>query len=540
MDRILLLIVSGIALHVAQGGVDLQVDPLLLKEVEAVWPIIANADNPLWPGWDAGDTPMMIYLPGEQEVLLNHPQPAAGFKPYQGPLAPLGQTMMYRDGPTSIEWDGQNTSREIYGVETLVLADTLSNRKQWLRGWLADPRPEEEKLTDLPYASLRADPYEQMAMIAHEAFHVFQMKNLPDKAADERLVRIYPCLAVDNNVGLALEGDALNRCLRAEDAASMRAAAVEWLAIRQNRRAELPDAAIEYEDCNEFFEGTAKYIELMLMEKLQGETPIPALWYAQGFHGLDDMKWFREKRLESMLANMRGEVIVNNDPYGSSPVRSRLYFSGMGIALLLDRLAPDWKQRISRPDTTLTTLATEAINASDAELLDALQAIKATPEYAKLRRDKVRLADDGKRDTQQMLERIVEGPNTLLVIDYAALHTTRVGLSYTPFGVRGLDTDRTIYTLVPISAVVGSSAYGFDQIVPTPTFEDRAERQFKFQLTEVVSASALCRQIEQTGNGPWKVNDLDIQLPGVKLRAVRALITLQERQIVVHFVPEKD
>lgn len=540
MGRIWLVFAIGIASTAARSDTNLRVDPLLLKQIETVWPVIASVDNPLWPGWDVGDTPLMIYLPGEQELLINHPQPPAAFKQYEGPLALLGQEILYRDGSTTIEWDGQNTSREIYGVETLVLADTLSNRKMWLRGWLADPRSNEEKLTELPYDSLRADPYEQMAMIAHEAFHVFQMRNLPHKAADERLVRIYPCLAVENNVGFALEGEALSRCLRAVDAAVTRAAAVEWLAVRQHCRAQLPDAAIEYEDRNEFIEGTAKYIELALMDRLEGGTPDPALWYAQGFGGFVDLEWFRERRLESMLGNMRGEVNVNNDPYGTSPVRGRLYFSGMGIALLLDRLAPTWRARIAAPEATLTTLAGEAIGATEAELAAALQTVKARPTYDELRREKTQLAADGRRETQAMLEGIVAGPHTLLVIDYTALDTTRVGLSFTPFGVRGLVADRTIYTLVPIRAAVGSSAYGFDQTVPTPTFEDRAACQFKFQLTEVVSPAELRRRLERQGDAALEVSDLDLQLPGVKLHAARALITHEGRAITVQFLPTGD
>ena len=40
---------------------------------------------------------------------------------------------------------------------------------------------------------------------------------------------------------------------------------------------------------------------------------------------------------------MNGEVNVNNDPYGASPLRMRLYFSGMAIAAMLDSLNADWQ-----------------------------------------------------------------------------------------------------------------------------------------------------------------------------------------------------
>ncbi len=532
------LILIGSA--VAQGTEPLRIDPLLLKQVETVWSVIGQDANPLWPGWNAATTPMMIYIPGEQEVLIGHPSPPDGFVRYEGPLAIPGKSMLLRDGPTTIKWDGQNTSREMYGKETLILADTVSNRKLWLRGWLADPTPTEKKLEELPYESLRADPYEQMAMIAHEAFHVFQMSHLPHKVADERNVRLYPCLSVENNVGFALEGEALNQSLRAEDDAEVWKAAVSWLAIRRHRRAALPAKAVEYENRNEFIEGTAKYIETVLMRELEGRKPDPALFYAQGFEGFDDLGWFQERRLKSMLGNMRGEVNVNNDPYGTSPIRGRLYFSGMGIAMLLDRIAPGWKEQIADPGESLTTLAEKAIGATDGELEKAWKRVTAGDEYQQLVEEKTRLAEDGRRDTQKLLEGITKGPNTALVIDYAALETSKVGLSFTPFGVRALDADRTIYTLVPISAAVGSNAYGFDQSTPVPTFEDRVAHRFEFQLTEVISAEKLAELVGKNGGGPWEVDDLDLELPGVKIRAARARIALHGEKILIEFLPRGD
>ncbi len=541
MKRALLLaalVLIGSA--VAQGTEELRIDPLLLKQVETVWSVIGQDANPLWPGWNAATTPMMIYIPGEQEVLIGHPSPPDDFARYEGPLAVPGKSMFFRDGPTTVKWDGQNTSREMYGQETLILADTVSNRKLWLRGWLADPRPTEEKLEELPYESLRADPYEQMAMIAHEAFHVFQMSHLPHKVADERDVRLYPCLSVDNNVGFALEGEALNQSLRAEDDAEVRAAATRWLAIRRHRRAALPAKAVDYEDRNEFIEGTAKYIETVLMRELETRTPDPALFYAQGFQGFDDLGWFRERRLESLLGNMRGEVNVNNDPYGTSPIRGRLYFSGMGIAMLLDRIAPGWKDRIADPGETLTALAEEAIGATDGELEQEWERVTAGEEYQQLVQEKTRLAEEGQRDTQNLLEGITEGPNTELVIDYAPLETRKIGLSFTPFGVRALDADRTIYTLVPISAVMSSNDYGFDQSTPAPTLEDRNAHRFEFQLNQKVPAQTVAKLIQRDGEGPWEVDDLDLELPGVKIRAPHARIELHGNKILIEFLPLAD
>lgn len=521
----------------------LRVDPLLLAEAEAVWQVIARDENPVWPGWNASDTPILVYIPGIQDVLVNHPKPPSGFAPCDGPHEFLGsrEAIVVKDGPTLVEWDGQNTSREVNGVETLVVADTLSNRKQTLRGLLEDPRPPEAILADLDYErDIGTDPYAQMSMIAHEAFHVFQARRAPGKGADERHVRVYPCLSVENNVGFALEGDALAECLRASDAAAARAAAVRFLAVRLERRKGLPPEAIAYEDGNEFAEGLAMYVELALPRELEKTRPADELRWAQGFHGFADLGFLRERRLEGLVRNMRGEVNVNNDPYGTSPLRGRLYFSGMAIAALLDRLgAPDWKTRVFEAGTTLTSLAAEAIGATPRELEAALGAARSGPEYARLVASKTRLENEGRLDTARRVEAIEKGASesTPVLIDFSALGSPKIGLSFTGYGVRMVDAERTVYTLVPIEARMGSDADAFEQSIPLATLEDRNAKTFRFALPESLSAARLAELLGQPSAPKHAISGLDLALPGVRLRARRAEIEHRGDSVLVRYLP---
>src|SRR5690242_21099247 len=94
----------------------LVIDPLLITEAEEIWSVIGRPNNPVWPGWDARKTPILIYFPGKQDVLINHPKPPAGFTAYSGPLrTPLGPIYV-RNGQTIKEFDGQNTSTDVNGV----------------------------------------------------------------------------------------------------------------------------------------------------------------------------------------------------------------------------------------------------------------------------------------------------------------------------------------------------------------------------------------------------------------------------------------
>jgi len=518
---------------------DLRVDPRLLLEARTVWQVIGTPRNPVWPGWNAADTPILVYLPGVQDALIHHPHPPKGFVRYRGRTAFEPGALFLRDGPTTFSWDGQNTSTEIDGVPTLVVADTPSRLKEQIRGLLGDARPTETKLADLNYErDLVPDLYEEMATIAHEAFHVFQARRAPQKRANERDVRLYPCLSVENNVGMALEGKALADCMRVTDAKALRAAALRWLAVRRDRRQRLPRPAVAYEDGNEFSEGLAKYVELGLMRALEGRRPSDSLFLYQGFHGFTRLAEFREARVRRMVSAMRGEVNVNNDPYGTSPIRDRLYYSGMAIATLLDRIAPSWKTRILADSVTLTDLAAEALRATDADLRAALAEARSDPEYASMVARKTNLAEDGRRDTDSLLARVMRGGTTTLVFDYSALAGVKTGIGFTPFGVRALDTLRTIYTLVPIRASVGSKQTGFEETTPIPTLEDRGARTFTFPLERPLSAEEARNLAVSAEHALAAREDFKAELPGARVFAKRARIEATGTSLVVHCLPD--
>jgi hypothetical protein len=517
----------------------LKIDPLLMVYANTVWEILSTNDNPIWPGWNATSTPILFYLPGVQDVLLNHTNPPEGFVPYTGPVRFAGGQVMLRNGDSLIDWDGQNTSREINGVRTLVVADTLSNRKQWLSGVLHDSRSVDEKLKTVDYFDMSADPYRQMTLITHEAFHVFQNHMAPDKGANEMDVRLYPCLSVKNNVGAALEGIALAECLRAEDLAKAREAAIEWLAVRQKRRADLSPEAIAYEDGNEFSEGLAVYTEMRLAQVLQGRQAPDQLWLVQGFRGFSDLTHMRNQLIKTLLDSTQGSMNINNDRYGTAPVRFRLYYSGMAIAAMLDRFDSNWKERIFANGVSLTDLATAALEAEPSELKAALATVMSGPQYEELVATKRQLEIDGNMDTATMLQAIDHGTNTTLVIDYRDLGDVAVRLAFTPFGVRAVDENRTIYTLVPIQAGFSSDDYSFAQSTPTATLEDRSRKTFRFQLNEKVDVEELNKVLSSDRSIDDPIDALDVVLGGVKVKAKRAVVEHRGDVIQIRYLASK-
>lgn len=508
----------------------LRIDPRLIAEAAEVWTVIAAPENPIWPGWDASDTPILFYLPGEQDVVINHPRTPAGFVPYEGLIRFPGGRILIRDGPTTLDADGQNTSRDIAGVRTLVVADALSNLRQEIRGLLEDPRPTREKIQDLGFSQLATDPYGQLMLIVHEAFHVFQDRAAPTKSANEMLLLRYPVLSVENNVGFAQEGAALASALRSDAAPAFRAAVIRWLALRRHRRSVLPPEAIEYENGAEFGEGLAKYAEYRLLESLQDRQPRPEMWWAQGFHGYDDLASRRSALVDRMLQHMRGEVSVNNDPYGTAPLRMRLYFSGMAIAAVLDRLSPRWKERILEPRLSLTDLVEDAVAARASDLRGALEESRSEPDYEALVAAKRRLAQQGRARIDTMLTQIERGTGTGVIVEYGTLDTPRVALAFTPFGIIGVDSNRTIYTQVPIRARFPDGSE-IVQTEATPLLHDRNGRMIRFRLSRLLSSEEVRRALGTDMRATQDARELRLELPGVRVSSPRAAIQWDGRDL---------
>lgn len=517
-------------------AVRLRIDPRLIAEAAEVWALIAGQENCIWPGWDATDTPILFYLPGEQDVLINHPRPPKGFVSYDGPVRFPGGRIMARDGPTILGWDGQNTWHEIEGIPTLVVADALSNLRQEIRGLLEDPRSPAEKAKGLGYSRLAIDPYNQLSLVVHEAFHVFQRRAAPGKGANEMLLSHYPVLSVENNVGFAQEGMALAAALRSDTEAALRAAIVRWLALRQQRRSGLPPKAMEYEDGVEFAEGLAKYTEYRLLESLEGRTPRPEMWWVQGFHGYDDLSSRRSQIVDEMLRHMRGEVLVNNDQYGTAPLRMRLYYSGMAIAVVLDRLSTNWKERILQPKVFLTDLVKEVVDATAEDLHKALEETPGGADLEELFAAKRRLAEEGRARIDAMLAKIEKGVGTGIIVDYGPLEKPSVAMAFSPFGITVVDENRTIYTQVPIQARFADGSEVV-QTQPMPLLHDKKGRLIRFRLPGELSPGDVARAAGIDISTAREIRELKLALPGVTVNSANAIIRLEGKDLRIVLNP---
>jgi hypothetical protein len=510
----------------------LWLDPATFVAVAQVWEVLGSPENAIWPGWDASRTPVLVYFPGEQEILLNHPNPPADYVRADG-LLPFSRRpadlVWVRSGKTHFDMDGQNTRTEINGVSTLVVADPNSSTRSWLRSLLRASGSPAERAERLKLGTFVDSAYGMMAMVAHEAFHVFQHAQAAHNEVPESWLLEYPTLSVDNNLGVAVEGRALAAALRAKTPAEVEQAAREALAVRLWRRRQLSPNAAAYEDGTEFNEGLAKFVEYALTQALEGRKPVEEMRWVRDFTGFDDLSGPRDALVQALLNTTDGTTVVNNDPFGAAPVRFRLYSSGMAMAALLDRLGmPNWRARIFQPGTTLTGLLAERLGRFDRKAV--LKAALATSYAAEQRGRVTRLAADGGVANQALLDSIFksdpEAPSWRLEIDYAALGKAKAGFGYTPFGTTTLSPDRVIYRLVPISGEIEGGGK-FKQGRPTPMLHDSKARTISFRIEGSMP------KVDRAGAASLA----GFSLPGVKLELLRGAVEVRGDTVVLRLMP---
>jgi len=197
---------------------------------------------------------------------------------------------------------------------------------------------------------------------------------------------------------------------------------------------------------------------------------------------------------------MRGRHTHNNVPFGASTVRLRLYYSGVGVDALLDRLGMLWKKAILEDKAaSLTSLATAALRASPAELEMAWSLVRASDGYAKAVESRQKLATDGEAHIKEVLGSFDTAPASL-ALDHSKIEKPQIGFSFTPFGLLRIDDQRCVFRLLPLRGVVNS--LGFSEDSARPVLDDRTAKTVLLTLTAAVDESMLDRAFPGWRTGP--------------------------------------
>lgn len=500
----------------------LKIDPSLFICVKECRNIMHSIGDKIWKDWDFSKTPILFYRPLVQDVLINYPHKPEGFEILTG-FNPLGkEKVYYRDGETFIPYDGQNTSKEIDGIRTLVVADTYSNQKDQIRGVvLGRDKDFAQKWLD-EWNFVPNDPYSQICLLLHEAFHVFQHKNAPQKNANELIAIDYPLLDSFNNSYWSLEATIMNDALLSEDKESKIQKIKELIAVRDSRRAKLKKEFIEYEDLIEYKEGTAKYIEFAFLKKAQRLEPAKQLFYINGFHGygkvLDEILEKKLKRIKDIIAV---NIDMTGNKFGVGPLRFRLYSSGAVLALLLDEVDSDWKKNIFKNEVYLYDKLKNAVKLDEKERSHLVSKAKEEYDYESIEKEKKQFEEEGRKVLTEKLKNILETKDNLVTIDYSEIGN-RLGLSFTPFGVTKIGENSAIYDMAPLIVEFENQAtFKFNRVIPV--FVDRANKELKFSVKTDIS-----KFMAQTGS--------EIKVDEFVLIGSRFEINAEEKKVYIRLL----
>lgn len=482
-----IIIITLVAARVgyAQNTSQLKIDPLMLVSLKECRNIMQNIGNDLYPDWDFQSTPILFYKPNVQELLINFPFKPKGFYEYTG-FNPLGNETIYvRNDTTFISYDDQNTTYDIESIKVLVVADPHSRMRNQLKGTFLN-QPKDFVNNWLDQWNFIQSPYSQIRLILHEAFHVYQKRMASGKNANEMIVSQYPLLDPVNNSLYVLEGQIIRDALFSEGKKECLEKIKQFAAVRTYRQSLLDSIFVEYENLNEFVEGTAKYVEYKFLEIGERIKPIDEMYYHHGFYGYHKVlsNQFRNK-----INDMVNIVAVNDNrfgnKFGSGPLRFKLYDLGACQALLLDKVAPEWKKKIFNPGIYLCDLLKDAVKLSTQEKKRYLKRAKTEYNYEQVFQDKLKFEQEGKSVISDKVNSILNTDNTLVTISYNNYEIA--GMSYTPFGVIQVDKSTSIYDMVPIQIFFDNGAKLISKRV-IPILIDKKEKNVIFVINTPISS----------------------------------------------------
>jgi hypothetical protein len=291
--------------------------------------IIDIYGSEVWSGWEKSASPLLLRK-GDYDYLIGHPEPPPSFEEMPG-LTLDNEPVLRMQGhlipvPVATSWQVD----EVWVAATPV-------------------RDEFQQAIDevLGEGVIVLDDVSYVRAVTHEAFHAFHMslydslEDLPPFADMSGDLSWYKSLSeserADLDGALLEEARVLNKAL-AENATdeNIKANIAEFLRLRDERRAELPDSVAEFEQGVEWLEGAARYADTQLLMmvgssdyELSAEANAVDLVYPLGEEVWDD---FREQ-VDDILSLPGG-------------YRDRLYVLGAAQMFVLDRLVPDWQSRM--------------------------------------------------------------------------------------------------------------------------------------------------------------------------------------------------
>ena len=326
-----------------------------LARVAEITHLRQTLGDEVWPGWASMDIPILLY--NEQYAFLSGmEQPDTGWVsvPYGAAEGGVWERVPQEDYYRQLlPEDGATPQAFIVRIGDTFAASMTT--KEWTSIHMVDLIQGE-----LPGLFKPVFPYFLftnrfnsdwfISAVLHESFHVLQARR-----AYERLEESEQATALESEYPWGddrfrelwvKERQKLAEALEAQDSSDLKSATIEWVALRDKRREQLPENLIHYEQRREWLEGLAKYAELAvwsLAYHSQEYDPVPEMNEVADFDGYQGAPSHRREEISQLQRDLQ---------FGES----MFYYTGWAQAELLDRLRPGWKKNIMESGAYLDDL----------------------------------------------------------------------------------------------------------------------------------------------------------------------------------------
>jgi len=303
----------------------------------------------VWPGWGETEMPVLVWN-RTYSFLIGHPTPPDEWTPVAADLF-QGQAYYYQATHDPQNFAVQVGERWVASIATKAEVD--ARLIEMIRDALPAPLQ-----AIVPYRAIIQPSEVQISAVLHESFHVYQAEVAPERleAAEKAHGHGDRYWAADEAMHEAWETeiDLLAQALRTQSDSEARALATQFLEQRARRRQEasLDVALVDYERQLEWEEGLAKYVELAAWRAAYQSIdyrPVSEMSSDRDFKSYRSFK----RRWSQELGQMKRQAAREGE--------TRLYYTGMAQATLLDRLRPGWKEQALLQGSWLETLLAEAV-----------------------------------------------------------------------------------------------------------------------------------------------------------------------------------
>jgi hypothetical protein len=364
-------------------------------------------------------------------------------------------------------------------------------------------------------------PEENLLLVFHEAFHAFEHDSARPGARwkFENAFHLfdYAGLPARNNALFAVEGQLLHAALLAETAEDARKKARQFLAVRGLRQAELAAPLVDFEKGAESNEGMAEYAGVKAV--VDGMAAVKEKRVAADFSFTDGPRYLREKydRLKSITR------VGNND-------RLKFYYTGSAQGLLLDRLAPGWKEKVQEKAAAVQDLLAGAVGGAPGK--DEAEAALRAHGYETVLKQEEEEAKRRQEKGEALLKSALEQKGRRYTIDVSSLGRVGDYASFDPMNVTVLDGNRRLHTRMVNFAQKDHYRAEFTQ----PVLEDRQKKEYvtvvKAEDRQAATLDGAPLALDKPGRKPIE-KKLVIATPQFRLEAEAGEVEVTEGGVVV-------